>query len=218
MLERAMKLKDSLITFFTQYDSNLKNGGDLRLSLDAGAWKRFHTLYEFLQPFQEATVATCGDKYPTLSLVLPLYNAILDHVERWMKKTALEDTIVDKLHHACVASYSKMKNYYDLTSDVYTIATVLDPRFKLDYYKNQSGEGEDSATDIKAVVNQLYQQSYYSPPAITNHIITHTPTPLLGIFKKRTVSPHNEFEAYCQDPSQLEGGTMADVLSWWKAR
>jgi hypothetical protein len=141
-------------------------------------------------------------------------------LERAMKlKDSLitENTIVDKIHHACVASYAKMKEYYDLTSDVYTIATVLDPRFKLDYYKTQSGEGEDSATDIKAVVNQVYQQSYYSPPAITNPIITHTPTPLLGIFKKRTVSPHNEFEAYCQDPSQLEGGTMADVLSWWKA-
>ena len=111
----------------------MKKAEDVRLSLDAGAWNRFETLYEFLQPFQEATVAACGDKYPTLSLVVPLYNAILDHVERWMKKTAPEDTIVDKLHHACGASYAKMKEYYDFTSDVYTIATVLDPRFKLKF-------------------------------------------------------------------------------------
>ena len=107
-----------------------------------------------------------------------------------------------------------MKEYYDFTSDVYTIATVLDPRFKLDYYKN-SCEGEDSATDIKAVVIHVYQVHYSPPPGATNEVQdTHSITPLLGIFRKRAVNPLNGFESYCQDPSQLEGGTMADV---WKA-
>lgn len=44
-------------------------------------WKNFAVLEEFLRPFLEATRAISCDKYATLSLVVPWYNAILDHLE-----------------------------------------------------------------------------------------------------------------------------------------
>lgn len=42
----------------------------------------FKAINSFLQPFHEATVEVCGDKYATISLVVPWYNEILDHIEK----------------------------------------------------------------------------------------------------------------------------------------
>ena len=64
---------------------------------------------------------TCADTYPTLSVVVPLYNALLDHMNISLK---LYTTPGDVLHCAVIASYD-----YDVSSDCYTIAIVLDPRF-----------------------------------------------------------------------------------------
>ena len=41
----------------------------------------FEAINVFLSPFREATVEVCGDHYATISLVVPWYNEILDHIE-----------------------------------------------------------------------------------------------------------------------------------------
>jgi hypothetical protein len=91
------------------------------------------TILEFLKVFYDVTVYMCSDTYPTLSMAVPYYNKLLKHIETNGKKSqpSFNATSVDKLHNACVAAYGKIVDYYMITSDCYTIATVLDPRLKL---------------------------------------------------------------------------------------
>jgi hypothetical protein len=84
MLDVALKLKDSLDLYF--YQSNCL--------LPFDSWSKFEQILDYLKAFKEATLLSCADKYPTLSLVVPLYNAMMDHLQLWMtEKTQPGDSI-----------------------------------------------------------------------------------------------------------------------------
>ena len=51
------------------------------------------------------------------------------------------------LHRAAVACKDKLTAYYNVTSDACTIATVLDPRFKLAYYTADENSTDHVSTD-----------------------------------------------------------------------
>ena len=148
MLDVALKLKDSLDLYFHQ--------SNCLLPFDS--WSKFEQILDYLDAFKEATLLTCADKYPTLSLAVPLYNEMMDHLQLWMtEKTQPGDFI----HNSTVAAYSKIKDYYNLTSDCYTISTVLDPRFNIGYFKKNQGEFEEEKVDeIIAIVEKVYLMYY----------------------------------------------------------
>jgi hypothetical protein len=75
-------------------------------------------------------------------MVVPQYNRLLKHLEKYGEKTrpAALATSIDPLHRSVVAAHAKIKEYYNVTSDTYTVATVLDPRLKLDFYDDQEKE------------------------------------------------------------------------------
>lgn len=76
---------------------------------------------------------------------MPLYNKLMDHMTLWLvEKTAPQES----LHRAIVAEKAKIVQYYNLTSDCYTICTVLDPRFKLDYYKKGKEQDAESHLEV----------------------------------------------------------------------
>lgn len=127
MLERALKLKDSLVAFSSVFDSG-KKANEPPLSLPSDSWINFERLLEYLLPFRKATLMICGDTNPSLSMVVPLYNSLMDHLKTWMEKTDPEEP----LHRSTIIANSKIVEYYNLTSDCYTISTILDPRFGLD--------------------------------------------------------------------------------------
>ena len=62
MLERVIKLKQPLVTFFSIYDSDLKKKNDVRLTLPSEAWLNFEKTREYLLPFKKATLMTTGEK------------------------------------------------------------------------------------------------------------------------------------------------------------
>ena len=105
-----------------------------------------------MKPFRQATNLVCADKFATLSLVVPLYNKILSHSEEWMKSRT---TPGEALHCSTIAAFAKITNYYNVTSDCFTVSTVLDPRFKLDYYKRGKGDSQEQYQDIFRAVNDV---------------------------------------------------------------
>lgn len=52
------------------------------LEIEQSEWTDFEAINSFLTPFREATLEVCGDQYATISLVVPWYNEILDHIEK----------------------------------------------------------------------------------------------------------------------------------------
>ena len=64
-------------------------------------------------------------KYVTLSSSIPVYNAILKHIENLLDEKHKNYCHYSELHNAIKMEYEKLKLYYSKTddSDVYTIAT-----------------------------------------------------------------------------------------------
>ena len=59
MLERALKLKDSLIAFYSLFDSG-KKASEAPLSLPIDSWINFEKLLEYIVPFRKATLKVCS--------------------------------------------------------------------------------------------------------------------------------------------------------------
>jgi len=103
----------------------------------------------------------CGDTYPSISSIVPLYNKLLDHLSLWMVEKSKPE---EALHRSIVSANAKLRDYYNLTSDCYTISTVLDPRFKLEFYKQGKEGNSESSQEIFEIVNAVYQ-TFYAPDA-----------------------------------------------------
>ena len=54
-----------------------------------------------------------------------------------------------------VDAKEKLKKYYNLTSEVYTVATVLDPALKLAYHKSTSGPDHLDAATVEQTVKEM---------------------------------------------------------------
>jgi hypothetical protein len=70
-------------------------------------------------------------------MVIPLYNALIDHTEDYAFKD--EDTFIKT---AATNSRTKLLEYYNKTNDACIIVTILDPRLKMDYYNDDSWNDE----------------------------------------------------------------------------
>lgn len=107
MIERALLLKPALRIIIQEIhpaDDDEEPGADgLVGNID---WDRLKTLTDFLQPFKEATLIASASHYPSLSLVLPQYNSLLDHQEYF--KDESEDQM---LAAAAADAHSKLKNW-----------------------------------------------------------------------------------------------------------
>ena len=108
-----------------------------------------------------------GFTYPTLSATIPLYNILIDHVENIIgddddevnenvddDKSAAssgnenEDELSQIIKNATKICKSKLLEYYNKTNSSYLISTILDPRLKLQYYKDNEW-GDELINDIQ---------------------------------------------------------------------
>src|ERR1700733_14226037 len=72
-------------------------------------------------------------RHITLTLVLPLYNALIDHCEDTSNNKNVSALLMDSAN----AAKEKLLEYYNKTdaTSSYVIAIVMDPQQKLDYCK-----------------------------------------------------------------------------------
>ena len=212
MLDRALKLKDSLVAFSSIFDSG-KKANEAPLSLSPDSWINFERLFEYLLPFRKATLKICGDINPSLSMVVPLYNILMDHLKTWMEKTDPQEP----LHRASIIANAKITDYYDLTSDCYTISTVLDPRFGLNYYQQDKTAKSDSYKEVFDIVNAVYLRFYCPDESIDTPSVTDETEDFLFKLPSEKISPKSEFQNYCTDGAWRNiGRRNEDVLLWWK--
>ena len=84
-----------------------------------------------------------GTAYPTLSMTISLYNILIDHIKDTVNFLDIDPIIID----ASKKCKEKLLEYYNKTNETYLIATILDPRLKLQYYK-ENGWEDDAVNDI----------------------------------------------------------------------
>ncbi|CAB4421281.1 unnamed protein product [Rhizophagus irregularis] len=157
MINRALYLKEALNSLVLS-EKDLKN-----FVIMDDEWTELEKVKLFLENFKEITVLMSGSSYPTLSMLIPLYNALIDHMEDYMFEnedvnenedenegddengSVDEESIIKK---AATNGREKLLQYYNKTNDACVIVTILDLRLKMEYYNDETWN-DDQRKEIR---------------------------------------------------------------------
>ncbi|EXX58506.1 hypothetical protein RirG_197340 [Rhizophagus irregularis DAOM 197198w] len=133
-------------------DKELQN-----FELSDDEWNRIDEVVSVLMIFIHTTNVMSSAKYPMLSSVVPLYNYLIDELEDYCESHDSSSDIVI----ATKAGIEKLERYYAKTDDtnMYTVATVLDPRLKLSYYEDHKWK-QNFINFAKETVLDIYNTEY----------------------------------------------------------
>lgn len=97
----------------------------------------------------------CAEKIPTLSYMMPYFDEVLDVLEqkeRSYRKERLSNEDADTLADGIGAAVQKIFKYFEVASDYAILATALDPRAKMNYYK------DNLDSNYSAIITKLVEK------------------------------------------------------------
>ncbi|CAB4485121.1 unnamed protein product [Rhizophagus irregularis] len=204
MLERALTLKQPLHNTASA-DKDLK---------------KYILLEEEWERILEIRGIFVSQQYPTLSYTIPMYNFLLDKLEDEYDKRKESDNQEDEEEDdddsdddnesendeilcALKQSIEKIKKYYTFT--------ILDPRIKLQYYKDNMWE-ESFIQEARKQVTNLWETTYKLNISENVEPSDDADDELFGhIFKKQKIEEKDELSIYLNEgvaPSKT------DILMW----
>ncbi|CAI5947333.1 unnamed protein product [Closterium sp. NIES-64] len=133
MVERAGVLQEPISIFFaqTQGVSKADKAKMDTLRLTDADWETLHSVKTFLSPFAKVSKAAEGAAYPTVAMVLPYYNGLIDAMESRLAKgpSATLKPMIE-------AALGLLKKYELMSSNELWIATFLDPSMKAAWFND----------------------------------------------------------------------------------
>jgi hypothetical protein len=213
MIERALELREPLDTMA------LFNTDLFKDKPTSGEWKALKDIYKFLRVFDAVTNYMCATSHPTLAAAVPMYNEMMDNLER--HRNAYPGP--DEVKVAADVAMDKLKFYYSKTgAEVYPIATILDPRFKLSYYYDH-GRKQKWIQDAHTAFGRAFARyRVSSAPDVREETSIKWDDdeeealdgdPVMRLFKRRRIVEDDELERYLTAPP---AAPKTDVLQWWK--
>ncbi|CAB5217264.1 unnamed protein product, partial [Rhizophagus irregularis] len=204
MLNRAFEMREAI-------DAMVNSDRDLRsFEITDDEWNKIKEIISVLKIFVQTTKILSSAKYPMLSSAIPIYNYLMDGLETYCENFDSSGDMVI----AVKAGLEKLEIYYEKTDDttMYTIATVLDPRFKLGYYEDNKWK-QSFIRYAKETVLNAYNNNYAPVTNVEvndnndedNEFLDH-------IFGKKQNLQQNEVELYLKTP---RADRNQDVLLWW---
>ncbi len=128
-------------------------------------WKNLSDILHVLEPLKSATEILSGDNYPSLNMVIPAY---------WERLASCNDD-VDSIYYesdfkvdAAKAALMKLSRYYDISSELCTVATVLDPRLKLEFYMSDKNASAENPEEIRLYVESFCENDYANEKSTSN--------------------------------------------------
>ena len=142
-------------------------------------------------------------------MVVPLYNQLLDHVQE--KLNSMNE--LDDMYDAITACFKKLENYYNVSSEICTAATILDPRYKTSPYEDDENP---NSIDVKRITDQVeleFKTLYFMENNIAN-----APSPNTSLFfkKKRRKNCETATEEFRRYLSAPDCDLDCNPLEWWK--
>ncbi|CAI5508389.1 unnamed protein product [Closterium sp. Naga37s-1] len=144
MVEHAAVLQNPITVFFAQTQGLSKTDKKKveSLCLTDADWETLQAVKTFLSPFAKVSKAAEGAAYPTVSMVVPYYNGLIDAMESRLAKGPSPT-----LQPMIVATLSHLKKYAYITNNEYWIATFLDPSMKAAWFDDTHWEKLHPETD-----------------------------------------------------------------------
>ena len=184
--------------------------------------------------FYDATLYMSNSKFVTLSSSIPIYNSLLEHLEKLAEVNDKNYCNSSEVRIAILKGYEKLKTYAIATSNyifsiffcliytfyiivfflIYYVSIVIDPRFKLGYYQKQ--EWEQYYIDAaKKIFTDTFKNFYQDNiDDANNRENTNDESDFLfNILGGNNNNDYNEAEAYLQQPVT---SIKTDPLTWWK--
>ncbi|CAB4414418.1 unnamed protein product [Rhizophagus irregularis] len=209
MLQRAFELREPLEEI-TAIDRELEE-----FTIFTDEWEIIKELCRIFEIFHKATEHMFKSNFITLSSSIPVYNVLLDHLEKLLDTNDRNFCPNLEVRNALRKGYEKLKVYYAKTDDsyVYPIATILDPRVKLKYYQQQDWEQEyiDAA---RKIVTDTYNKNYKNNLCPNFVDESEDQNDFFSIFNLDNNHDEDELEEYLRKPVVA---FKTDPLQWWKA-
>ncbi|CAI5495678.1 unnamed protein product [Closterium sp. Naga37s-1] len=147
MVERAGVLQEPITVFFAQ-TKGLSKADKAKvdsLRLTDADWETLHAVKTFLSPFAKVSKAAEGAAYPTVAMVLPYYNGLIDAMESRLAKgpSATLKPMIE-------AALGLLKKYELMSSNELWIATFLEPSMKAAWFDDPHWETLHPETDRRA--------------------------------------------------------------------
>jgi hypothetical protein len=121
-----------------------------------------------MQPFQKAMLECEASTKPTLNKAAHYYEYIMDELD--------PELVPDWLHDTARKMSKKLHDYYDLTGDIYDVATMLDPVLKLSLFAGPEEEGQRKYQDVRKKCVALLRP-YFEKPIPVQPAVTPSPPP-----------------------------------------
>lgn len=160
MLERLLEVKISLSATLPQLDSSSPN-------LDSNEWTIIEAVVALLRPFENVTVILSGEKYLSLSSVIPLVFGLRNAIQNKTPVTELGKNLKRSLS----AVIEKRLAVYE-TNRTASKATFLDPRFKKKGFSLESNANNAQMWVINELSNimttdQVLSSSSLNSPSVS---------------------------------------------------
>ncbi|KAH9448923.1 hypothetical protein Pst134EA_033173 [Puccinia striiformis f. sp. tritici] len=222
MFQRAILLEKSYTHFCQQ---NKEVAGFI---LSTAEWNQARTMMKFLGPLSEATELLCASEYPTLNNALPVYIVLSQHLKS--ARQGLDDQLL--LVQPADQMVEKINTYLNsaLQKPVYVCAMILDPRFKISFWKNNENfiidhydiSAEDILKTFKDTAEEFYKNltkdkqkepDQQAPPPVPKAknffaLALYQPPPEMNGIQE-------EIDRYLKEDIEPEG---IEVLSYWAHR
>jgi len=107
--------------------------------MNSEEWEQIKHMLSFLQPFAEVTSYMSGEAYPTVSSIIVFFNGIMDHLDSCENKAIYrKNNHLKIISRAAESANIKMKQYYNLTTNLHSVVTLLDPRCNMDFFEKKA--------------------------------------------------------------------------------
>lgn len=188
-------------------------------------WSCFSDILEILKPLKDATELLSAEVYPTLNLVVPAYTIIMNHLEKFAGDEENDDDTnsesdscdlnLDLKISASKAALLKMSKYYNISSEVCTIATILDPRLKLNFYAADERCDAVDPNEILAYFRLYYEKDYYS--TLDNSSVAYRqPSIFESVYSNVTeFENQSELDIYISEPV-AKNHLNFRVMDYWR--
>lgn len=221
MLERGLEFRDAIDHLCD--NNHLKIYTPYKISEEE--WRLIAHVLGWLKVFRSASDRMAGQEYPTLSFALITYVTLLRHIDNISKSpSAIGSAGLRVGVEACKAKLLKFFDKSTFESELYYIATVLDPRFKVSLFRNNPEYFSD--TWVTSCQESMLDRLAEDYPAIDQAVemgsslvdvadeFANLMNGVLGSASSTSTPPTSatqELQIYLGEP--VFGG---DPLAWWK--
>jgi len=184
------------------------------LKLSDADWITIEEIVEHLSVFEEASKLLSGDKYVTLSMVMPTFIELFSYIKSVIKKPGVSLQIKQTLTNA----HSILSKYYAFSGDsMFYLAVILDPRFKAQYLIDKEFNKLYDRVVDKTIyqISQLVKTKYTVEDNVNESSKGSGSKLLTGMFMHSVIANNKpEIGQYLNLP--VENHSI-DPLQWWKS-